>query len=386
MKTRAYHGRRPRRQQGISPIMFIVALVVLVATVVLVVVTLVRDGSEEKPPVDEPPVENVDPDTPDTPEVPDVPDEPTPTVQKIDVFGDTSDHGGAVFRVGDTGYEYYTYVESTAQKYATCVNKLAENLRGVATVYTMPIPLSSGITLPDKLYEMDQFSDQKAAETAILSMMDAPVKQVPLYDALMLHRTEYIYYRTDHHWSGLGAYYAYVEYCKAAGLEAHDLSEYKTADFTGYLGTFYNDTGKNAAMEENPDTVTAYYPLCNAAMKYTDRNGKTYEMPSVICDETSAPASLKYGAYIYGDNPFTEIDNPTLDDGSACLVVKESFGNAYVPFMPDHYDKTYVIDYRYWQGSITQFVKEHNVKDVLLCNNLSALRNNSLMGDLYGIL
>ncbi len=385
MSSRTYRGRRTRHQRGVSPIMFLVALFVLVAAVVLVIVTLVRDKGGEKPPVDEPPVENADPDTPEGPDVPDVPDEPTPTIQEIKVFGDTSDHDG-VFRVGDTGYEFYTYVESTAKKYATCVNKLAENLKGVAKVYTMPVPLSSGITLPDDLYSKDGFSDQKEAETAILGMMDPSVVQVPLYDTLMLHRTEYIYYRADHHWSGLGAYYAYVEYCKAAGLTAHDLSEYKTADFTGYLGTFYNDTGKNAQMEANPDTVTAYYPLCNPEMTYTDRNGNTYTMPSVICDETNAPASLKYGAYIYGDNPFTEIDNPTLDDGSACLIIKESFGNAYVPFMPDHYDKTYVIDYRYWQGSITQFVKDHGVTDVLLCNNLSALRNNSLMGDLYGIL
>ena len=121
-------------------------------------------------------------------------------------------------------------------------------------------------------------------------------------------------------------------------------------------------------------------------MSVTEKSGNVINYDSVIYDETEAPASLKYGAFISGDNPYTVMTNESMTDGSSCVVIKESFGNAFVPFLPDHYQTVYVIDYRYWTGSLTEFVKTNGVDDVIFCNNLSALRNNSLMGQLYGIL
>jgi len=52
------------------------------------------------------------------------------------------------------------------------------------------------------------------------------------------------------------------------------------------------------------------------------------------------------------------IENKDLTDGSACIVVKESFGNAFIPFLVDHYQKIYVVDYRYWTGSISELAEK----------------------------
>ena len=387
MSPRRYRGRSGKAR-------FVIPLAVLALALVLLMVNLIT-GKAKPAPVDTTPVEtsgeaenteNTETgETGESGEAEQPPEEQPDPLVRIEIQGDVEQTGG-IYRVGDTGYEMYTYVDSTAQKYASCVNTLADNLSGTANVYAMVIPLSSGITLPDDLYADSVFDDQKLAQNTILGYMNDKVIPVPLYDALMQHRGEYVYYRTDHHWSGLGAYYAYVEYCKAAGLTARELSSYQTVDFPGFLGSFYNDSGKNEQLGANPDTVTAYFPLGNAPMTVTDKNGNTTEYASPFYDETNAPAAFKYGAYIAGDNPFTEIHNESLTDGSACVVVKESFGNAYVPFMVDHYEHVYVIDYRYWKGSISDFVRSHGVKDVLLCNNLSAIRNNSLMGSLYSVL
>ena len=376
-----YNGRRASssHRRGTSPIAFLAAILVLILAVVLVFITLKKEP--ENKPKDPVPVENTD--GPDVVE----PDDPTPApIARIEVFGDTQQYS-SVFRVGDTGYEMYTYSDDTAKKYATCVNKVADALQDTARVFALCPPLSSGITLPDDLYGMNVFSDQKEAEQKILSYMGANVIGVPLNETLMQHRTEYICYRTDHHWTSLGAYYAYTQFCQAAGLTAHGLSEYKTADFPGFLGTFYNDSGKSEQLGGNPDTVTAYYPVSPAVtMSVTEKSGNSIDFESVIYDETEAPAAYKYGAFIYGDNPYTVITNASITDGSACVVVKDSFGNAFVPFLPDHYQTVYVIDYRSWTGSLTEFVKTNGVKDVLFCNNLSSIRNNSLMGDLYRVL
>ena len=61
------------------------------------------------------------------------------------------------------------------------------------------------------------------------------------------------------------------------------------------------------------------------------------------------------------------------------MVVKESFGNAFVPFLVSHYQTVYVVDYRYWEGSISQLVAEKGIQDVILCNNISATRSGALV-------
>ena len=79
------------------------------------------------------------------------------------------------------------------------------------------------------------------------------------------------------------------------------------------------------------------------------------------------------------------INNPDVTDSSSCIVVKESFGNAFVPFLTDHYQTIHVIDYRYWKGSLSQCVTENNVQDVLFVNNLSAIRSTALVGYLHNV-
>ena len=146
---------------------------------------------------------------------------------------------------------------------------MADSLSGVSNVYAMAIPLSSSITLPDSLLSDIPGSDQAQAEKDILAGMGQNIKTVPLHDALNAHRTEYIYFRTDHHWTALGAYYAYVQFCNVKGITPHDLSDYEVSQYTGFLGSFYNDGGKPQAMADDPDTVNAYHPVSStAAMKY----------------------------------------------------------------------------------------------------------------------
>ena len=89
---------------------------------------------------------------------------------------------------------------------------------------------------------------------------------------------------------------------------------------------------------------------------------------------------VKYSAFIDGDNPYTFIRNRALADGSSCIIVKESFGNAIIPFLADHYQRIYVIDYRYWDGSLISFAEEKSVDDVIIINNISMTRNSYQVG------
>lgn len=286
--------------------------------------------------------------------------------------------------VGNSAYELFTYRESSAKAYAKAVNALAKDLDGKAEVYDMVIPLSSGITFPDNLVDKIDSTNQRDAMLSIMGMMNSQVKSVDIYDALMKHRKEYIYFRTDHHWTALGAYYAYTALCEEMGIEPEKLEEYETREFEGFVGSFYNDT-KNESLKKHPDVITAYLPKSEAKMHVTPAKGQDYDW-DIIYDVSAYGASLKYSTFIASDNPFTEITNQTLTDESSCIVVKESFGNAFVPFLVDHYQHVYVVDYRYWQGNLAKLAKEKKAKDVILLNNLSMIRNQYLVGQLQGVI
>jgi len=212
-------------------------------------------------------------------------------------------------------------------------------------------------------------------------MLSDNVKPVDIYDELMQHRTEYIYYRTDHHWTSLGAYYAYDAFCKVKEMMPNKLEDYKKASFGRFKGSFYGET--NNAKSLRDDKTEVLYPIDNdrISIKYTTESGETLK-GKVIEDASSFSENLKYVAYIDGDNPYTVIRNKNIKDGSSCVVIKESFGNAFVPFLADHYSKIYVIDYRYWQGSISKLVKDNSATDVMFINNISMTRNAYLIGKL----
>lgn len=380
-----YRGRRG----SLSPLMLLIALVVAIAAVVLIVINLGKDkqpsGDDTTPPATGDTTDPGNTDDPNGGDGDNTPVDPAPTYQRIELNGDEQQYD-AVYRVGDTGYEMYSYVDSTAKKYADNVNAVADALAGKASVYMLPIPLSSGVSLPDDLYGKDIFADQKAAEQKIIGYMNGNVKSVALYDALLAHRTEYIYFRTDHHWTATGAYYAYEQFCKAKGITPTPISSYQVDEYDGFLGTFYRDSSQNATMGANPDKVVAYHPLSTeATLDYGDSENASLTRGKIIYDESDAPASLKYGAFITGDNAYSIINNPDVTNGSSCIVVKESFGNAFVPFLTDHYQTIYVLDYRYWKGSISQFAQSKGVQDVLFVNNLSAIRSTALVGYLHDV-
>ena len=88
----------------------------------------------------------------------------------------------------------------------------------------------------------------------------------------------------------------------------------------------------------------------------------------------------------YIDNPLTVFDNPDVTDGSVCIVIKESFGNALMPLLVDHYGKTYEIDYRYWKGNLIDYAKEVGATDIVFANNISMVSTGLLVGNLSKII
>ena len=286
--------------------------------------------------------------------------------------------------VDDAAYELYNYVNSYASRYAKAVNDLTRKLDSSIKVYDIVAPTSVGITFPDNKKKKLNSSDQEEALNNIEKKLSGRENFVPLYDILMQHRTEYIFFRTDHHWTSLGAYYAYCAFCAAKGIMPNELSSYEKKSSEGFLGTFYRDTDHNKALKA--DTLESLVPISkNLSFEYTTAEGDKIPAP-VVADADGYSASLKYCAYIAGDNPYSVIRNKDITDGSSCIVVKESYGNAFVPYLADHYQTIYIIDYRYWEGDLFDFIKKKKLREVILINNISMTRNSYLIGKLAQII
>ncbi len=286
--------------------------------------------------------------------------------------------------IDGAGFEIYNYVEQHASRYTKVINKFTKKLDAAVSVYDMVIPTSVDITFPDNKRKKLSSTPQEDALKKIEKKLSGREKFIPLYDTMMRHRNEYIYFRTDHHWTQLGAYYAYSAFCGEKGIVPNPLSSYTKKISKGFMGSFYVDAFKDKTLKK--DDVEMYHPLGkNIKMQYRN-TGKKLSEGAVISDPTNYGLSGKYLAFIGGDNAYTLITNKDKHDGSRCIVVKESFGNAFVPFLADHYEKVYVIDYRYWDGKLVDFVRKTRAKEVLLVNNISMTRNAYLIGMLSKIL
>ena len=310
---------------------------------------------------------------------------PTPIIDDVvdpDMAGVPVETLNAILVVGDAGYEYYNFSQDVSNQYIMTLNRAAEVLQGKATVYDILIPTSMDIMLPSSVRDGISSSNQKDAINYMYGSMSDSVVKVELFDLLRAHRDEYIYYRTDHHWTSLGAWYAYQAFADRRGRGSCDLNtDFTQIQFTGFLGSFYNDTGKSPALN-NPDIVTAYQPVCTNHIDITQKDN-TYLSWNVVTDVNGWNPNYLYNTFIGGDNPYSVIKNPLKNDGSACIIIKESFGNAFVPFLVPDYQYVYVIDYRYYatisQEKLVDLVNRTGATDVIFANNMSATRNKGLI-------
>ncbi len=293
----------------------------------------------------------------------------------FDPTDDGSGQGfGFIYLNGGTAYQLLQVTDDnkpTSDRYVSLINSFASQVDGKANVYNMIVPLHCEIALSDATIEKyGAFSCDKAIRE-MYSKLSSKVTAVDVTPTLKAHNNEYLYFRTDHHWTARGAYYAYVEFCRQKGISPTALSDYQRLQFDGFLGTFYNNAALNkpSTMKNNPDYVEAFVPIGTNDADVFDSNGNKIAKYAVVYTKADKySAGNKYLCFIGGDQPLTKIHNPNIKDGSSIVVIKESYGNAFVPFLVDSYEYVYVIDYRHWNGDLADFVAQNSIDDVLFLN------------------
>lgn len=277
---------------------------------------------------------------------------------------------GSLYLNGDSAYELYYFSEKAVRAHASLLNTVQAMFPKVK-LSAMIVPNSFGVLLDPKVQEKLASSGMDQAIAYSYSLMDKRVNAVNVFDALSAHKKEYIYFRTDHHWTQLGAYYAYQEYCKSMGYSTKPLSDYQKMDFPEFYGTFYFFMNRPESLKGHPDQVTAYQGSMNT-MQYTDSKGNLQE-GKLINDASQMLPGNKYNCFMLGDHGYVEIHNEGAPRKKSILVVKDSYGNAFVPLLAQDYRDVYVVDYRHYQGNASSLIQEKGIEEILFLNNIMGI-------------
>ena len=256
--------------------------------------------------------------------------------------------------------------QAASDHHAELMNKAGDALaaKGIR-FFNLPAPTSISVMISSELLEELGSADQGKTLRYMFAKENENVHKVNAFNNLLKHNTEYIYFNTDHHWTGLGAYYAYQAFCEEAGFEAVPLSEFTEWNIGEFIGTYtYSVNSRNLKKDE----VIALVPPGNENIHMEITGYPDYT--SVIVDETEADANMKYNCFIAGDNPITVITNDSLPDAPDCMVIKDSYGNPFTVYLTQHYHKVYVLDYRKNFTAVSIVAEQYGVQDVILAQSI----------------
>lgn len=281
-------------------------------------------------------------------------------------FGDDPNVGYYLV-VDGKAVQIFKFNKENFEYYAQILNKYREKLGSSVKIYSM-IPPTAGEFLRLKKYS--GITDSQNDALAFLeSKLDDGITTVNVYDALNRHKDEYIYYRTDHHWTSLGAYYGYAEFMKTRGEEALSLSQFEELDPGDYLGSTYSKT-LDKSLEKNPDKFIVYKPVTPHEFFEYDNKG---EHKSELIDMQYADSITdKYLTFISsGGSTYSRIKT-RLNNGKKLLIIKDSFGNALAPFMTSHYEEVFIVDPRFYNKKIAGkdiigLIEDNGIDEVVFC-------------------
>lgn len=260
------------------------------------------------------------------------------------------------------------------QNYAETLNQFKQMVGDGVNVFSLVAPTAVSFYLPDDLAYM---SGSEWDNIDYLNGFFDGVIPVDAYSALAQHVDEDIYFRTDHHWQPLGAYYAAEEFAKTAQVPFAPLSDYETVTMDGYVGTMYGYSGDNPLVRNNPDTFTYYKPKNEYTVTYyTQSLENPYEAGMFLKTLDNLAVVQWYLVFFGGDGEVAHV-HTDVGNGRKLVIVKDSYGNAFAPCLANSFEDIWVVDMRGFEKSISQLVKDEGLTDVLFCmNSFSATGDN----------
>ena len=260
--------------------------------------------------------------------------------------------------------EHYTEKEFDPQqisKNLQALEKFVGKAKQNADVHVMMVPTKSWV-LREKLpafaphYKEQKFYDALQQK---LEKEDVLISVEPVLDA---HKEEEIYYRTDHHWTTLGAWYAYEQYTKAVGGDLQRAQGKKK--FRCISKDFYGTTYAKINYARQADKIEIYEPADKLRVVYNMGEKKT----KTLYDFSFLKTADQYSVFTGGNQAVLEITGGKKN-GKTLLLIKDSFANSILPFLAEDYEKLVVVDLRQLNVSGDRLLEMFSPTDILILYN-----------------
>ena len=207
-----------------------------------------------------------------------------------------------------------------------------------------------------------------ASQTDILDQAQAAVPGATwadLYTPLWEHKDEDIFYRTDHHWTSLGAYYGYTGLAEALGFTPVSLDTYtETIRSTEFYGTVFSSSGVRWV---KPDTISTYVPDTGITVTEHsyDNKGNPIEIPRSLYVESFLSVKDKYSMFLGGNQSLGVVKTANANKPKL-LIIRDSYTDSVVPFLTPHYSEIHLIDLRYYKLSIQDYIEQNGIDQALV--------------------
>ena len=266
------------------------------------------------------------------------------------------------------------YDEEEVAKSIAAMNKFAERFPEKQMSF-MLVPTAQEL-FKDKLPSYAGLLSEKDFIDKCYSQLEG-IAPIDALSYLSEHKNEYLYYRTDHHWTSLGAYYAYCAAAKTLGYGAYGLNSFNVETVSSdFRGTLYSKTLDSSVPADSMD----YYTLANGEPKVTLKsinNGKETVYDSLYVRDY-LNVKDKYSSFTGENAPVVEITTD-VDNGKKLLVVKDSYAHSLVPFLSKHYSKITMIDMRYVNTGLDSVINLDEYEQVLFMQNVITFTENSYL-------
>ncbi len=277
-----------------------------------------------------------------------------------------TENNGIVY--GYNGYLFEKFRAYDAQRLDKNVGYLEEfaALNPDVNKYLMVVPGSYNILsgfVPKGLGNIDQLP---LIEAIGARLAQSGYTGMDVAENLLAHTDEYIYYRTDHHWTTGGAWYGYECFAHTAGLAATVPEQSIVHSAEGFFGTYYSKAKK---FDAAADAITWY----DLPVRTVTIDGEAVDS---MYDMAALDTRDKYALFLHANNGVTVIENDRAPEG-AIMVIKDSYANCFVPFLTQNYRKVVVVDLRSLPQGINALVKTEQVRDVLVLYSFSNLASDA---------
>ena len=264
-------------------------------------------------------------------------------------------------------------------------NHLAANIKAIKSfsesqkkipVRMMLVPDAANV-LNHSLPALAKPEDQTQLFSMVRKDLGDSVEWIDVSTELNKHKTEKIYYKTDHHWTTLGAFYAFQAAAPSLGIEG-DLSgkyvSYAVSD--SFNGMLASKSGVNLGEKEQIDIYVPTEEDTDLIVDYVDEGKRS----TSLYDSSKLKEKDQYTVFLGGNSSLLDIRTVSTST-KRLLLVKDSFANSFIPFLTPYYREIVVVDPRYYSGTINDLMDSYRISEVLfLYSGNTFFKDNNISG------